>query len=174
MSLGCPRDLYVTDVSRRNEAHAIVQEIAAANLKVQMDFFPCQVAEGDVAMKIRHYERHLLVQHGQVCSKLGHGVTIARRKRAAGPRCGIRRGKPVRRRHAANKRAVSSSSSRTAIADAGVSCHALGPSRSSITLRMGVPWLPYRSIALATASPTSGAPGRSYGMTGTWPTFMTK
>ena len=43
---------------------------------------------------------------------------------------------------AANKRAVSSSSSSTAMADAGVSCQTLGPSRSSITLRMGVPRSP--------------------------------
>ena len=47
-----------------------------------------------------------------------------------------------------HSRAVSSSSSSTAIAAAGVSCHTFGPSRSSITARIGVPLLAVRAIAL--------------------------
>jgi len=37
------------------EAHAIAAETGKSNLKVQMDLFHCQVAEGDLAMKIRKY-----------------------------------------------------------------------------------------------------------------------
>ena len=43
---------------------------------------------------------------------------------------------------ATTSRAVSSSSSRTAIAAAGDSCHTFGPSRASITARIGVPASP--------------------------------
>lgn len=37
------------------EAHAIAAEVAAPNLKIQMDLFHCQVAEGDLAIRIRKY-----------------------------------------------------------------------------------------------------------------------
>ena len=37
------------------EAHAIVSEIGAPNLKILMDLFHCQVEEGDLAIKIRKY-----------------------------------------------------------------------------------------------------------------------
>jgi hypothetical protein len=57
-------------------------------------------------------------------------------------------------------RAVSSSSSSAAIAAAGVLCHTLGPSRSSMTARMGVPCARIRSMAWATNSPTIASPGR--------------
>lgn len=39
----------------QDEAHAIAAEIGAPNLKILMDLFHCQVAEGDLAMKIRKY-----------------------------------------------------------------------------------------------------------------------
>jgi hydroxypyruvate isomerase len=42
-------------LNRQDEAHAIVAEIGAPNLKVQMDLFHCQVEEGDLAIKIRKY-----------------------------------------------------------------------------------------------------------------------
>ncbi len=42
-------------LNRQDEAHAIVEEIGAPNLKVLMDLFNCQVEEGDLAMKIRKY-----------------------------------------------------------------------------------------------------------------------
>ena len=42
-------------LSRQDEAHAIVAEVGAANLKVQMDLYHCQIVEGDLAMKLRHY-----------------------------------------------------------------------------------------------------------------------
>jgi hydroxypyruvate isomerase len=42
-------------LNRQDEAHAIITAIGAANLKVLMDLFHCQVEEGDLAIKIRKY-----------------------------------------------------------------------------------------------------------------------
>ena len=49
------RDIPGYVLNRQDEAHRIVQEIGAPNLQVQMDLYHCQIVEGDVAMKIRHY-----------------------------------------------------------------------------------------------------------------------
>lgn len=70
--------------------------------------------------------------------------------------------------------AVSSSSSSTALAASGLVCHTFGPSRSSITARIGAPRSRAAPIAAATRSATCGSPGRRYGISGTWPTFITK
>jgi hydroxypyruvate isomerase len=48
------------------EAHAIVQSLGAANLKVQMDLYHCQIMEGDVAMKLRQYLPTGRVDHLQI------------------------------------------------------------------------------------------------------------
>ena len=50
-----PRDIPGFFLNRQDEAHRIVQTVGAANLKVQFDLYHCQIVEGDVAMKIRHY-----------------------------------------------------------------------------------------------------------------------
>jgi hydroxypyruvate isomerase len=42
-------------LSRQDDAHAIVAEIGAVNLKVQMDLYHLQIVEGDVATKLRRY-----------------------------------------------------------------------------------------------------------------------
>ena len=42
-------------LNRQEEAHAIVAEIGAPNLKILMDLFHCQVEEGDLAIRIRKY-----------------------------------------------------------------------------------------------------------------------
>lgn len=47
------RDMPGFFLSRQDEAHAIVQEVGATNLKVQMDLYHCQIVEGDVATKLR-------------------------------------------------------------------------------------------------------------------------
>src|SRR4051812_16553990 len=47
------RDIPGFFLNRQDEAHAIVQETGAPNLKVQFDLYHCQIVEGDVAMKIR-------------------------------------------------------------------------------------------------------------------------
>jgi len=49
------RDIPGFFLNRQDEAHAICAEIGAPNLKVQMDFYHCQIVEGDLAMKLRTY-----------------------------------------------------------------------------------------------------------------------
>ena len=49
------RDIPGFFLNRQDDAHEIVAEIGAANLKVQMDLYHCQIVEGDVAMKLRRY-----------------------------------------------------------------------------------------------------------------------
>ncbi|WP_423458458.1 2-oxo-tetronate isomerase [Ottowia sp. VDI28] len=49
------RDMPGFFLNRQDEAHAIVQEAGAPNLKVQMDLYHCQIVEGDVATKLLRY-----------------------------------------------------------------------------------------------------------------------
>lgn len=42
-------------INLQEEAHAVIDELARPNLKVLMDLFHCQVAEGDLATRIRKY-----------------------------------------------------------------------------------------------------------------------
>ena len=49
------RDIPGFFLNRQDEAHAICAEVGAPNLKVQFDFYHCQIVEGDVAMKVRKY-----------------------------------------------------------------------------------------------------------------------
>lgn len=51
------RDIPGFFLNRQDEAHAICAEVGALNLKVQMDFYHCQIVEGDLAMKLRQYIR---------------------------------------------------------------------------------------------------------------------
>ena len=60
------RDIPGFFLNRQDEAHRVVQAIGAANLKVQMDLYHCQIVEGDVAMKIRHYLPSGRVGHLQI------------------------------------------------------------------------------------------------------------
>lgn len=60
------RDIPGFFLNRQDEAHAIVTEVGAPNLKVQMDLYHCQIVEGDVAMKIRHYLPTGRVGHIQI------------------------------------------------------------------------------------------------------------
>ena len=60
------RDIPGFFMNRQDEAHAIVREVGAPNLKVQMDLYHCQVVEGDVAMKIREYLPTGRVGHFQI------------------------------------------------------------------------------------------------------------
>jgi 2-dehydrotetronate isomerase len=60
------RDMPGYFLHRQEQAHAIVQEIGAPNLKVQMDLYHCQIAEGDVAMKLRRYLPTGRVGHIQI------------------------------------------------------------------------------------------------------------
>jgi hydroxypyruvate isomerase len=49
------RDIPGFFLNRQDEAHAVCRDVGAANLKVQMDLYHCQIVEGDLAMKIRRY-----------------------------------------------------------------------------------------------------------------------
>jgi len=49
------RDMPGYFLSQQAQAHAVVAEVGAPNLKVQMDLYHCQIMEGDVAMKLRQY-----------------------------------------------------------------------------------------------------------------------
>jgi hydroxypyruvate isomerase len=61
-----PRDIPGYLLNRQDEAHAVVAEIGAPNLKVQMDLYHCQIVEGDVAMKLRRYLPSGRVGHLQI------------------------------------------------------------------------------------------------------------
>jgi hydroxypyruvate isomerase len=60
------RDIPGYLLNRQDDAHEIVEEIAAPNLKVQMDLYHCQIVEGDVAMKLRKYLPTGRVGHLQI------------------------------------------------------------------------------------------------------------
>jgi hydroxypyruvate isomerase len=49
------RDIPHFFLNRQDDAHAIVAEVGAPNLKVQMDLYHCQIVEGDLAKKLRLY-----------------------------------------------------------------------------------------------------------------------
>ena len=54
-----PRDIPGFFLNRQDEAHAICAEVAQAvgsvKVMVQMDFYHCQIVEGDLAMKFKQY-----------------------------------------------------------------------------------------------------------------------
>ena len=60
------RDIPGFFLNRQDDAHATVQAVGAANLKVQFDLYHCQIVEGDVAMKIRQYLPTGRVGHFQI------------------------------------------------------------------------------------------------------------
>ncbi len=53
------RDIPRYLLNTQADAHAIREEVGAANLKVQMDFYHVQIVEGDIAMKLRRYLPHV-------------------------------------------------------------------------------------------------------------------
>lgn len=59
------RDIPGYFLNRQDEAHAVCTAVGAANIKVQMDFYHCQIVEGDLT---RTFER--------TCAGVGH-VQIA-------------------------------------------------------------------------------------------------
>jgi hydroxypyruvate isomerase len=60
------RDIPGFFLNRQDEAHALIADIGAPNVKVQMDLYHCQIVEGDLAMKIRHYLPTGRVGHFQI------------------------------------------------------------------------------------------------------------
>jgi hydroxypyruvate isomerase len=65
------RDFPGYFLQRQEQAHAIVQAVGAPNLKVQFDLYHCQIMEGDVAIKIRHYLPTGNVGHFQIAGVPG-------------------------------------------------------------------------------------------------------
>jgi hydroxypyruvate isomerase len=60
------RDIPGFFLNFQEQAHNIVEHIGASNVKVQMDLYHCQIMEGDLATKIRHYLPTGRVGHFQI------------------------------------------------------------------------------------------------------------
>jgi hydroxypyruvate isomerase len=60
------RDIPGYFLNRQADAHSIVDEVGASNLKVQMDLYHCQIVEGDLEMRIRQYIPTGKVGHMQI------------------------------------------------------------------------------------------------------------
>jgi len=60
------RDIPGYFLNRQDEAHAVLDEVGAPNLKVQMDLYHCQIVEGDLATKLRRYLPNGRVGHLQI------------------------------------------------------------------------------------------------------------
>ncbi len=60
------RDIPGYLLNRQADAHAIVAEVGASNLKVQMDLYHLQIVEGDVTMSLRRYLPTGKVGHLQI------------------------------------------------------------------------------------------------------------
>lgn len=61
-----PRDMPGYVLRRQDEAHALVAEIGASNVQVQMDLYHCQIVEGDLATRVRQWLPTGRVGHLQV------------------------------------------------------------------------------------------------------------
>lgn len=62
------RDMPGYFLNRQDHAHQILAAVGAPNLQVQMDLYHCQIVEGDVATKLRHYLPSGRVGHIQIAS----------------------------------------------------------------------------------------------------------
>lgn len=60
------RDIPGFFLNRQAEAHAILADVGAPNVKVQFDLYHCQIVEGDVATKIRAYLPGGRIGHFQI------------------------------------------------------------------------------------------------------------
>ena len=63
------RDVPGYFLNMQAEAHAVREEVGAANLKVQMDFYHVQIMEGDLAETFRHWQPH--IGHVQIAGTPG-------------------------------------------------------------------------------------------------------
>lgn len=60
------RDIPHYFLNKQEDAHAIVQAVGVPNLQVQFDLYHCQIVEGDVLHKLRHYLPTGRVGHLQI------------------------------------------------------------------------------------------------------------
>ncbi|MBL0151085.1 MAG: hydroxypyruvate isomerase family protein [Ideonella sp.] len=65
------RDIPRFYLNRQDDAHALLAEVGAPNLQVQMDLYHCQIVEGDVTMKLRQYLPTGRVGHIQIAGVPG-------------------------------------------------------------------------------------------------------
>ncbi|MET1113547.1 MAG: 2-oxo-tetronate isomerase [Comamonas sp.] len=65
------RDMPGYFLQRQEQAHALLAEIGAANVQVQMDLYHCQISEGDLATKLRQYLPGGRVGHLQIAGVPG-------------------------------------------------------------------------------------------------------
>lgn len=65
------RDMPGYFLTRQEQAHALLDEIGAANVQVQMDLYHAQIVEGDLAMKLRQYLPTGRVGHIQIAGVPG-------------------------------------------------------------------------------------------------------
>ncbi len=61
-----PRDMPRYYLNRQDDAHDVVLEVGAPNLKVQMDLYHCQIVEGDLSHQLRQYLPTGRVAHIQI------------------------------------------------------------------------------------------------------------
>jgi len=61
-----PRDMPGYYLNRQDVAHQVLADVGETNLKVQMDLYHCQIVEGDLATKLRHYLPTGRVGHIQI------------------------------------------------------------------------------------------------------------
>jgi hydroxypyruvate isomerase len=62
------RDMPGFFLNRQDQAHALVAEIGAPNVKVQMDLYHCQIVEGDLTMRLRQWLPTGQVGHLQIAA----------------------------------------------------------------------------------------------------------
>ncbi len=62
------RDMPGYYLRSQAQAHALVEAVASPHLQVQMDLYHCQISEGDVATKLRHYLPTGRIGHIQIAS----------------------------------------------------------------------------------------------------------
>ncbi|GBU15489.1 hydroxypyruvate isomerase [Polaromonas sp.] len=65
------RDIPNYFLNRQEQAHDTLRQVGSSHLKVQMDLYHCQITEGDLAMKLRHYLPTGNVGHIQIAGAPG-------------------------------------------------------------------------------------------------------
>ncbi|MCW7538840.1 hydroxypyruvate isomerase family protein [Aquabacterium sp. A7-Y] len=61
-----PRDMPGYLLTRQDQAHQVLAQVGSPHLAVQMDLYHCQIVEGDLATKLRHYLPGGRVAHLQI------------------------------------------------------------------------------------------------------------
>ena len=78
-----PHDVPDYFFSTQADAHAIRDDVGAANLKVQMDFYHTEIVEGDIATKLERWLPH--IGHIQIAGVPGRHEPDVRHAQLRGP-----------------------------------------------------------------------------------------